>query len=1081
MKHCKSKLALLILAASIQSAYGAPLNLSTAPLFLSTTTVPNIMILYGNSNAMDEQADGQAVGSAAPGGKSEITRIAVKNLISTYQNRVNMGLMAYAQSGISLQDLNNSPYDVSYNPAHYDPAWNGDRASATHKKFRIPNASDPGKYIYYNVALPGYGTVQTDKTNNNMYCYTTSSRSKAFTNGETIANNNLSDSASGPWNSYFCYKRKTGNLNAGPTVASGAALPGDSSTAAGAGYGSTLIYNGIAFYPTDSDLAQGITNFGNQMTQTYVSPAWFSNSSPGYGYIHSPISLLNATQANKLNIKLGTSQFTTAGTQNNPAFPLVNAGLTPLAGAVNTASSYFAGTLSSANQGGTFAAPPNACGKNYLLMLTDGLPSVLSNGIISYNTNALLTDLTTSVNNLKNNRSVNTYVIGFALPYGVSISQLNNIAVAGGTSSPFYADDSATLNTALNSVFTDIISRTSAASSVALNSGFISSGDKVYQARFSSSDWTGDLLAIPLSSSGALPADIVSAATWRAGNSITAQTPSSRIILTQKASTGLGIPFKWPSNAASPTSAELDVAQTTLLNTSPTTSSVDGLGSARLDYLRGVRTGEGSTYRGRSSVLGDIVNSSPILVKPPQANYLTSDYIDFKTTYKNRTPIIYVGANDGMLHGINADTGAEVLGYVPNAVFSNLTQLTSTTYAHRYYVDGSPSVNDVKFSNNSWHTMLVSGMGHGGRGIFGLDVTNPAAFSNANASSIVKFEYTSSNNADVGYIQGTPSIIKMNNGQFAAVFGNGWNSTGAGKSSLFVVNIETGALIKQITTTIGNATTPNGLSNPTLIDVDGNGTADYAYAGDLYGNMWKFNLTDSNPNNWAVALSGNPLFNAGTTKPITSQPEVSFSPNGGYMVLFGTGQYEQNADISSSGQQTFYGIWDNNATVAASDLVAQTITQVNSSYRKVTTSSVSYPTKKGWYMNFYSTGERLVTDPLLSGGNVYFSTLTPSTVACSYGGTSWLMSLDYLNGAQPTKQVFDTNGDNIINTSDTLYSGMSLTGISSAPTILKGLGDVNSPMQELFFNLSSGNVTGVYTSGNKMSSRRTSWKNMIKQ
>lgn len=1060
-------------------AVAAPLSLAQTPLFLASNTPPNVMVLYGNSNSMDEQADGQAVGSANSNSKSEITRNAVKNLISNYQGKINMGLMAYAQNNIALNDLSNSPYDASYNPNNYNPNWTGSRTSSTNKKFRIVNPSNTNNYIYYNVALPSYGPVQSNKANDTLFCFTTDTRSKAFSNGEKIVNNNINDPSSGPWLSYNCYGSKTNTVDAGPTSSS-ANNPAPTSNASTAGYSSSM--GSYSFYPTDSDLAQGITNYGNQIAQSYVSPAWFSNTSPGYGYVHVPIAALTSTQATKLNTKLGTSQFTTSNTQTNAAYPLVNAGLTPLAGAVNTASRYFGGTLSSSTQGGPLPAPPNACNQNFLLMLTDGLPSVLSNGNISYDTNALLTDLTTSVSNIKKNQNVTSYVVGFSLPYGVSISQLNNIAQAGGTNTPYYANDPATLSTALNNVFSDIISRTSAASSVALNSGYISNGDTVYQARFNSGDWSGDLLAIPLGAGGSLPSDLVNSAKWRSAVQVESQSqnPTNRVILTTKSSTGLGIPFRWPANAASPSTSELDVNQTNYLSTNPTTSSSDSNGSLRLNYLRGDQSQEGTLFRKRSTTtLGDIVDSAPILIKTPQANYTTSDYITFKNNYANRQQVIYVGSNDGMLHAINASNGQEMFGYVPNAVFSKLNQLTSLNYSHQYYVDGSPNYADVQYSDGSWHTVLVSGMGNGAPGIFALDVTDPSKFTEANASSIVKFEYTNVNNADIGYIQQPPSIVKLNTGKWAAIFGNGWNNSGTGQASLFVVDIETGALITEISTGVGNTTTPNGLSNPTPVSVNGNGTVDYVYAGDLYGNMWKFDLSNSNSNKWGVALGGSPLFSTPGTQPITEQPEVTVSPNGGYMVLFGTGQYLQNYDISTTSTQAFYGIWDNNptATIKLNQLQQQTITSTGS-YRNVTGSAVDYSKKQGWYMNLPSPGERSVTNPVLTGGYVYFSTLTPSTSACSYGGASWLMTVDYLNGLQPTKPMYDTNGDGKINSSDSIVAGVGLSGIASSPTILKGLGSTNSPIQELFFNLSTGGIANVYSSGGNSSSRRLSWANL---
>lgn len=1055
-----------------QSGLAATLTFSQVPLFLTSNAVPNVLVMYGNSNSMDEDATGQAVGSANSNSKSEIARAAIKNLVSSYQGKINLGLMAYAQNNISLNDLYNGPYDPSYNPANYNPNFTGDRTSTT-KKFEMPNPTSSGSYIYYNVALPSYLNSGSHTSTPNYFCFTTSSRAKAFSNGEVIANNNISDSNSGPWLTYNCYSKKTGtkDITAGNTNATTNGYSGSLSSLSG------------EFFPTDSDLAQGITNFGYQIAGVYVSPTWFSNTSPGYGYVHVPIASLTSAQATKINTKLGTSQFST-NAPTNASYPLQNAGLSPIAGSVNTAASYFGGTLTSSTQGGPLSAPPNSCGKNYMVMLTDGLPSVLSSGQISYTTATLLSDLTTTVSNLNTKQSVTSYIVGFALPYGVNASQLNSIATAGGSGAPYYATDPASLNAALGNVFSNIISRSGASAAVALNSGYVSLGNQVYQARFNSADWSGDLLSVPLTSSGTLPTDLINNATWRAAVTIGNQTATNRVIITEKASTGTGIPYRWPVNQASPTTNEMDVAQTTPLNINPNSSTSDGLGASRLAFLRGDRTLEGTTFRTRSTVLGDIINSSPVLVGPPSATMVDSTYLAFKTAQASRPTIVYVGSNDGMLHGFNATTGAEVLAYVPNEPMANLNQLTSPSYAHMYFVDGSPNEGDVYY-NNAWHSVLVSSFGAGGRGIFSLDVTNPGSFSEANASQIFKFEFTEAQDTDVGYIMEKPSIVQLNNGKWAAIFGNGYNSTGTGTATLFIVDIQTGALIKKISTANGSTSSINGLSNPAVIDADGNGTADYVYAGDLNGNMWKFDLTSTNPANWGVAYSGKPLFSAG--QPITETPDVSPNPNGGYMVEFGTGKYLEVADNTTTPQNAFYGLWDNGTSVitGTSQLQQQTVTSTitgsSTSYRVVSSNTVNYATQRGWYLTFPVLGERSVTDSVITGGKVIFSTLVPSSTSCSYGGTSWLMELDYLNGYQSPTPVFDTNGDGVINSNDTATAGMSLTGIASAPTLLQGLGTSTSPLDEIFFNQSNGSIANVYTTGSSLTSRRTAWKEIITQ
>ena len=204
----------------------------------------------------------------------------------------------------------------------------------------------------------------------------------------------------------------------------------------------------------------------------------------------------------------------------------------------------------------------------------------------------------------------------------------------------------------------------------------------------------------------------------------------------------------------------------------------------------------------------------------------------------------------------------------------------------------------------------------------------------------------------------SPTIVQLNNGQWAAVFGNGYNNTGTGQSGIFIVNLETGALIKRILTGVGDSTTPNGVIGTTVIDADGNGTADAVYGGDLRGNLWKFDISDSNPTNWAVAFSGNPLFTAaisGVAQPITSAPEVSLHPSGGVIVIFGTGQYVATGDAATTGVQSLYGVRDDgsNSSGTRSNLVQQTITTTTISSASTTatcrSTRVDWSTKRGWY------------------------------------------------------------------------------------------------------------------------------------
>lgn len=1065
-----------VVLAGATTASAAPLLLAEVPLFTLNNGKANLLVMFGNSNSMDEDPTGLAVGSDHPESRSEIARGVIMELVETYTNRVNMGLIAYQQmtSGadpVRLASLHNSPYDVSYDPANYLPSFAGARDS-TIKKFRLPNPTSPGDFVYFNVNLPLY----TSGSNGNGFCYSPTAR--AFNNGE--------DPVLGPWDTYTCYANKVGTSDA---------LPDSDASAAAAGYSEYKLSPRI--YPSDSDLGQGITDFGRFMTWAYVGPSWFSNGSPGKGYVHVPIEPLSGTHAAKIRAKLGTSQFSL----NNPVdwrYPLQNAGLTPLEGTMQTALSYFQGRLSDATEGGPLPAPStNSCDKKFVAMLTNGLPSVTAAGAPSSDTTAMLASLSRSVQNL-HDAEVMTYVVGFALPYGVNPSQLQTIADAGvggeaGAGTVYYATDEATLRQQLNEVFTDIFRQTGAASAVALNSTSVSSRTRVYQAQFNSADWSGRLLGVPVDMSTGLPLEGDSSS-WDAAEELNALAPDDRTIITYRPSDGRGVPFRWPGSG----SGALDPWQVDALDTNPGTRQKDSLGEVRLAYLRGDRSAEGvppySFRRRPGGKLGDIVNSAPAFVGAPAFNYPEVGYRTFRSAHRDRTPMIYVGANDGMLHGFSAETGVEQIAYVPSRVFSKLNRLTRFNYSHTFYVNGMVSSGDVSY-DDEWHTVLVAALGAGGRGIVALDVTDPDAFSESAANAIVNFEYSDANDADVGYVTGVPNIVKLANGRWAAVFGNGYNSTGNGKASLFVVDIETGDLIRKIATSGGTTATPNALTSVVAIDSDGNRAADVAYGGDLLGNLWKFDLSDSNPSNWHVAYSGTPLYTAtdgaGNVQPITTTPDVGRHPAGGLLVYFGTGKYLEAADLTNTASNAVYAVRDNGAPVAKA-LLEQTVTGTQvigagaaaGRYRLASQNPIDWTRQDGWFIALPESGERAVADPILRNGRLIFTSLIPAKTSC-YGGSSWLMELDYLTGGQIAQPVLDTNRDSTIDSSetpgdgsDTPVAGVGWDTIASMPGILAGFGTQAEPLEKKFLNQSDGTLVTLTERGNSLANRRTAWQEL---
>ncbi len=534
-----------------------------------------------------------------------------------------------------------------------------------------------------------------------------------------------------PGTNYHCFRNKTNTLDRiahRPTRAADEAAGGWSVSA-----------GNPTFFPTDSDLGQGITDFGRFMAWNWVSRAWFSNGSPGRGFVHVPIAFLDATQAAKFNTKLGTSQFVVNG-PSNPALPLQNAGLTPLQGTLLTAHDYFAGTLANPAEGGPLAAPPNSCGKNFTVVVTNGLPSVKADGTPSADVVTMLADVSAAAASLES-LSVDTYIVGFALPFGVNPTQLDTIAAAGGTNTAYNATDQATLIDALDQIFADILRRSGAASAVALNSSSLAANNWLYQAKFDIG-WAGRLLAYPINPvTGALAAT----PTWDASTTLDHDGLGhgrSHHHLQAVDSRRHPVPL-----ARGPDYADRNRARR--CGDDRAQHEPRGLRrcarrrATQLSARRQQPRGPGPRRRNsgpRNSDLGDIVDSGPFYVGEPNNNYRDPSYRGFRLSpaMQTREPIIYVGGNDGYMHGFRASDGRELLAYLPSSVYANLSKLTGQGYAHRYYIDGSPNVADAKIgAGSTWRTTLVSGLGAGGRGVFALDVTDPSVFSEANAASIV--------------------------------------------------------------------------------------------------------------------------------------------------------------------------------------------------------------------------------------------------------------------------------------------------------------------------------------------------------
>lgn len=591
---------------------------------------------------------------------------------------------------------------------------------------------------------------------------------------------------------------------------------------------------------------------------------------------------------------------------------------------------------------------------------------------------------------------------------------------------------------AIRKVFAAVVNAGGTLAGVALSSNTVYTDQTIYTPGFDN-QWNGKLTALPLVRDSSGNVSVSTTALWEAGSKLTSRT-ATRAIYTLNSDSNAGAQFLW---------ANLSKTQQDQLNLNPDTGAADGQGSKRLDYLRGDRSQEsnglgGGIFRQRQTLLGDIINSGPVYVGPPASSQVGTGYSTFYSTYQSRTPVVYVGANDGMLHGFNANTGDEVMAYVPNALFGTLNQLTSTTYNHRAYVDATPTVSEAQIGD-AWKSILTAGFGGGAQGVFALDVTDAAGsigsgFGGAN----VLWEFTDKDDPDMGNVMGRPVIAKLMKGKdtnglpvydWYVIVGNGINtnvddknSNPAAPSVLFILSLNksgTGKWVRNTNywkiTTPGATVSPamaNGMSTPALI-AGASGATMLAYAGDLQGNLWKFNLSgasstwNENTDGALPAFGGSavqPMFIAtdkalGQRQPITMQPSVAYAP-GGYIVMFGTGKYYELADTDPNPAtgNAFYGIFDGNGTAYAKERknLNQLTVTANGSAVNITGTAVglgfSGLRKPGWVIDFLSNSERQITSAALSNGLVYFNSIDTATTNCNTSGSSRSYMLNVLTG-----------------------------------------------------------------------------------
>ena len=597
------------------------------------------------------------------------------------------------------------------------------------------------------------------------------------------------------------------------------------------------------------------------------------------------------------------------------------------------------------------------------------------------------------------------------------------------------------LEAALRSVFDDIVNSSNTAPAV--SSAQLVEGSLAYQGKFDASDGHGELQAFTVAADGTVSAVPV----WKAHEKLTSSN-TRQIITNTDAFTGVAM--RW-----------------TNLSDFQKTISFGGVGpeaEARLDWVRGGRANEApSGYRFRSrnlkSVMGAIVNSNPHIQSAPRAAMLGSafpGYAAFKVSKSTRPKVMWAGASDGMLHGFNSENdtstgGTPIMSYLPGPLLNRAGQWSdpngSTVLA---MMDGTPFTGDV-MTAGIWSTYLFSSLGRGGKGIFALDVTNPTSLTESNAGSIFKWQFTSSDDADLGYVMseaGSVSrrsnqpgqIAKMNNGKFAALFGNGVLSS-TGSAALYILYTDgptgTGDWTGRYTKLVADVGPDNGLSQPMWVDTTGDGVADFIFAGDAKGNLWKFDVSNSDSTVWGVAYSGKPLFIARDsdsnlkTLPISAVTDFRAHPFGGLMINFATGKAVVDADFPDAAGRAngIFGIWDKpsyaklavgaldaNLPRTLTSLALRTMTRASSGDGYVTGDAIDWGAKKGWYVKFAAPAEASLSNPTLILGLLAVVSIVPNATqndSCYGLPSAYLTLLDPITGLLDENvkgQLVDTNG-----------------------------------------------------------------------
>lgn len=565
------------------------------------------------------------------------------------------------------------------------------------------------------------------------------------------------------------------------------------------------------------------------------------------------------------------------------------------------------------------------------------------------------------------------------------------------------ASDPDEFTNGLKAALAAIVERTGSFSNVAANSTSLDAGTRVFQANYVSGVWTGELRSQPVTIAGGVETVDCSGGTqpangWCASKGI--PTTGRKVYTSDGHFDGATLTATTPNQAPRKFPSEATEAQLESLARPGPVLEAPVSGEQNAAYIAGDRSlemSEGGSLRNRNHLLGDIVGSSP--------------------AYVEDTGTVYIGANDGMLHAFDAASGDELFAYIPGIInWRNLSELSRPDYGHRYFVDGPIVVTSRQQTPGK--NLLVGTLGKGGKGLFALDVTVPTSFGEGNN---VLWEVRDTPNGNMGLVQGKPILARVRDGatatKNAVVLGNGVNST-SGRAALIVLDLDTGDVIREIA--VGPTGVSNGLSAPAgVLGPDGR-TLAYVYAGDMLGNVWKFDLTSNDPAEWGVTRLFTATDDEGNAQPITAGIAVATHPlTNKRWIFFGTGRYLTTDDVSSTAVQSMYGFVDDGTPIvrsgAGANLTSRTVQVTGnvSGYpvRGFEANTPLPPNSKGWFIDLPESGERIVQDAQVVSTFLITASVIPSGDACESGGRGFINALDAFTGTSAGGSYFDLDGD----------------------------------------------------------------------